>query len=272
MGYDGCGPMSSWHSRRTRLAALLLIASYSAFSQSARLGNSCDLAAVGAKDTQGFLMFDQELRAAISTQDAVPMALLVRYPLRINEGDHGSYSLNDPAALQSHFAEVFPPAVRAAVLKQKPETVFCTSTGVTYGDGALWIGTTGGRYVIEVINLPGVRGASRPRTVPKIEFVCDAEKHRIVIDGGANGAPRYRAWNKPRPLTETPDLEIPAGTADFEGTDACEYSFWTFVSGTAKYRIEGGRGCASDSSWPQDATGKLGVSVGGKPPLSWWCR
>jgi len=163
MGYDGCGPMSSWHSRRTRLAALLLIASYSAFSQSARLGNSCDLAAVGAKDTQGFLMFDQELRAAISTQDAVPMALLVRYPLRINEGDHGSYSLNNPAALQSHFAEVFPPAVRAAVLKQKPETVFCTSTGVTYGDGALWIGTTGGRYVIEVINLPGVRGASRPR-------------------------------------------------------------------------------------------------------------
>src|SRR5215469_2633932 len=94
---------------------LILMTATAALCQGTRLGESCDLAALGAKETKTFLAFDQELRAALSKQDTAAMALLVKFPLRIHT-DQGSWSLDDPAALQSRFEEAFPIAVRTAVL------------------------------------------------------------------------------------------------------------------------------------------------------------
>jgi hypothetical protein len=76
------------------------VAAASAFAQETRLGSSCDLSVIGATGTNSLLAFDRELRLALTKQDAVAMALLVEFPLRTN-ADGGSYSLNDPVALET---------------------------------------------------------------------------------------------------------------------------------------------------------------------------
>jgi len=103
--------------------AALLIASSQALGQDAQPSASCDL------QVTAFVAFDRELRAALTGEDKVAMALLVKFPLRINS-DRGSYSLNDPAALQSRFSEVFSPKVRASVrIHQKN-----SATGGLFGE------------------------------------------------------------------------------------------------------------------------------------------
>jgi hypothetical protein len=109
------------------IAFLVILASLS-FPQVAVLGENCDLAVLGGAETKSFVAFDRELRSSLSRQDAAVMALLVKYPLRIND-DRGSYYLDDVESLQSRFQEIFPRAVRDAVLKQGPDTVSCTSSG-----------------------------------------------------------------------------------------------------------------------------------------------
>jgi hypothetical protein len=54
---------------------LFTLLTHTASPQGARLGQPCDLSALGAKDTGSFLAFDHELRAAISKQGVVSIAL-----------------------------------------------------------------------------------------------------------------------------------------------------------------------------------------------------
>jgi hypothetical protein len=248
-----------------KIAFLLTWAASAAFPQGTRLGQSCDLAAVGAADTKAFLAFDRELRTALSKQDLLSVALLVAYPLRINE-NRGKYSLDDPAALQSHFPEVFPPSVRKAVMEQKPEAFFCNAEGIMYGNGDVWVGPMAVGYAIKTINLPD----TGPAPASKIEFVCNADRHRIVIDA-PGGTVRYRAWNSPRPLSDTPDLEIPTGKQGVEGTGPCTYPVWTFTRGGTEYSVRGLGGCSADSNQPEGAHGMLEVTADGKSLAHSWC-
>lgn len=252
--------------------SFLVILASSSFPQAAVLGENCDLAVLGGTETKSFLAFDRELRSSLSKQDAAVMALLVKYPLRIND-DRGSYYLDDSGSLQSRFQEIFPPAVRDAVLKQGPETVACNSGGIMYGDGVVWVNPKDHRYAIETVNLPGGTGLSKNQIAGRVEFVCDAEKHRVIVDTDASGAPHYRAWNKPRSLTEKPDMEISSGKKDYEGSGPCSYTIWTFTSGATKFVVHGLGGCYEDSHQPPaDARGRLEVSTPGKPDVSWWCH
>lgn len=248
-----------------QLAVIFLMNVTAAFPQSARLGEYCDLRAIGATDVKSFLEFDRDLRSAMSKQDAVAVAFLVKHPLRIND-DRGSFYLDDPASLQSRFQEVFSPRVRTAILKQPVDALFCNSGGVMYGNGVVWVNLIGKRYAIETINGLG----SSPAT-GKIEFICDTDKERIVVDTGAIGEPRYRTWKKPRALTDKPDLEIPKGAQHVEGTGPCAHSTWTFMSGATKFVAEG-LGCFGDSNAPPEgARGTFGVSIGENPQISSWC-
>lgn len=80
-------------------AVALVIAPRTAFSQQPSwIGESCDLRVFGVAETAGFLTFDRDLRHALSKQDAGSLALLVRFPLRIN-GDRGSWYVNDARPL-----------------------------------------------------------------------------------------------------------------------------------------------------------------------------
>jgi hypothetical protein len=139
--------------------------------------------------------------------------------LRIND-DHGSFYLNDAASLQSRFQEVFPPAVRAVILAERSQSISCSFRGVMYGTGTVWVNPTKLSYAIWAINLPQVRESARP-SIDKIVFPCETDKQRLVIDIEASGAPRLRAWNKPRSVTDEPDIQISKGTERFEGTGPC---------------------------------------------------
>ena len=247
-----------------QLAALLLVVASSAFGQGSKPDDPCDL------DSKPFLEFDKELREAITKQDPVAMAFLVRFPLRINS-DAGKYSLDDAEALRARFQEVFPEKVRKAILDQSPAHITCMNEGVMYGNGKAWVNATRFGFAIEVINLelPISARASNHR----IEFVCQTDKYRIVVDSDVARVPRYRAWNRTRLITDNPDIEISKGDSSFEGTGLCAYPIWTFKSGKAVYQVEGALGCFGDSEPgpPKDATGRLEVLVAGQEKLSDWC-
>ena len=54
------------------------------FSQLTALNAGCDLAVLGATETKSFLAFDQELRNVLTKNNPDGMALLVKFPLRVN--------------------------------------------------------------------------------------------------------------------------------------------------------------------------------------------
>lgn len=157
------------------------------------------------------------------------------------------------------------------------ERIACNYRGIMYGPGTVWANPqvekgpvkVGVRYLVEVVNLPGSNTSASTPMRGRIEFVGETSKHRIIVDIGASGFPRYRAWNKPRGLTEKPDLKIDKGRKDSEGSGPCSYSFWTFMSGGTKYVVQE-LGCYPDSNQPPSgAKGRLDVS--GKSEATWWC-
>lgn len=259
------------------VAFVLTMLAQSGFAQSSVVGGSCDLSVLGVAETSSFRSFDRELRDALVKQDAAATALLVRFPLRVN-GRLGSWYVNDSRSLQLRFREIFPVPVRTAVLNQQPDKVSCNYRGIMYGSGTVWVNPqvdkgptsgTGERYLVEAINLPE---ASTPVKGPQrgsVEFTCETTKHRVIVDIGTAGQSRYRAWNKPRPLTERPDLEIVKGSKTSEGTGPCSYSLWTFTTGETKFIVQE-LGCYPDSNQPpKGAKGRLDVE--GKTQATWWC-
>ena len=242
----------------------------SAMSQTATLGKNCDLAMLGAKESKSFLQFDHEFRNALSNQDAGMMALLVKPSLRVSD-DRGSYSIEDARSLQQRFQDIFGSKIREIVSRERPQDLTCLSDGVMYGAGAVWVTFTGERYAISAVNIPSEGHA--PKSQQKIvEFVCNADKHRVIVDAVGEGAPRYRAWTKPHSLDDKPDLEIPDGKREFDGSGPCAYTSWTFSKAGATYSLHGPGGCYENSHQPPtDSNGSLDVSVSGKE-VSWWCR
>jgi len=242
----------------------------SAMSQTASLGKNCDPGMLGAKATKSFLEFDREFRHALSNQDSGMMALLVGPSLRVSD-DRGKFYIEDARSLQLRFQDIFSSKVREIVSRERPEDLTCLSDGVMYGNGTVWVAFTGQRYAISAINVPGGGNPAKPeqRTV---ELACNADKHRVIVDAVGDGAPRYRAWTKPHSLTDKPDIEIPDGKREFEGSGPCSYTSWTFTKAGATYSLHGPGGCYEDSHQPPtDSNGSLDVSVSGKE-VNWWCR
>ena len=199
------------------------------------------------------------------------MALLVKPSLRVSD-DRGSYYIDDARSLQLHFHDIFTSKIHEIVSRQRPEDLTCLSVGVMYGAGTVWVTISGERYAIFSVNIPseGYAPKSEQKTV---EFVCNADKHRIIVDAFGDGAPRYRAWTKPHSLIDKPDIEIPDGKREFEGSGTCVYTSWTFTKAGATYSLHGPGGCYEDSHQPPaDSNGSLDVSVTGKTEVSWWCR
>lgn len=227
---------------------LLAVASTSISAQAAKLGKDCDLSIVGAKETKGFLDFDREFRYALSTQDAGVMALLVKPSLRVND-DRGSFYIQDAESLQLRFQDIFTPTVRDQVLRQRPETLTCLDSGVMYGDGVVWVNYTGQRHVIGTINVLARSRPSHPadRTA---EFVCDADKHRVIVDAVGDGAPRYRAWTKPHSLSDKPDMEIASGKRRIEGSGVCAHTIWSFTSSGAEFDVDQPQICYEEGHPP----------------------
>jgi hypothetical protein len=244
------------------------------FAQDAKRSDPCHARPAGAaaKNFFTFDQFDRELRVALTKQNPAALAFLVTFPLRVNDAG-GTISLNDAAALKTHFQEVFTPAVRKEILSETNDEVGCDIEGIGYARGVIWVNASERGYAIWSVN----RDMVPPYPVnkwdsPKINFVCQTQAHRIVVDTRVSGELRYRAWNKPRLVTDAPDLEIAKGDGTFEGTNVCTVPVYTFKNGSAVYRVEGGLGCGSpEDGVPKDASGRLEVIVGDKPPVDSWC-
>jgi hypothetical protein len=186
--------------------------------------------------------------------------------------DRGSFYIEDARSLQFRFEEIFSSEVRETVARERPEDLPCLSGGLMYSGGAVWITFTGERYAVSAVNIRGRKNPANPgRKI--VEFVCNADKHRVIVDAVGDGVARYRAWTKPHSLTEKPDIEIPDGKRKFEGTGACSYTSWTFTKAGATYSLSGPGGCYEDSHQPPtDSHGSLEVTVSGKADVNWWCR
>jgi hypothetical protein len=249
--------------------ALLLIAA-TAHGQATHLSESCDLSVIGATETKSFLAFDRELREAIAKQDTTALSFLVQFPLRINS-EWGAYSLDDPDALRSHFQEVFPVQIRNAILRQKLDSIFCRDEGVMYGNGDIWVNPSKLGYAIEVVNLEVAENRKNNPSERKIDFICQTDSSRIVIDADAKQVPRYRAWNKPHSVTGDPDLKIDNGKSEVEGTGGCSHKVWTFKAGSTTYTTEE-LGCFPDSNEPpKRAVGMFTVQAEDKHEVFGWC-
>jgi hypothetical protein len=248
-------------------AVLLMTLTGAAFSQAGRLGESCDLASQGVKETATFLAFDHELRGALSSSDAGIVALLVKFPLHVND-ERGSYYLEDAASLQGRFQDIFPVALRRAVLDQNPRTVFCNYAGIMYGNGEIRIKRTHRSYRIVTVNIL----ASPPfpeSTGYRVELACQTDKDRIIIDR-VGSASRYRAWHKPHSLLGKPDAEITMGVKDVQGTGPCSSDIWTFTEGTTKVIVDGGLACGPAET-PKDAIGRIELATNDRPTVTSWC-
>lgn len=218
----------------------------------------------------GFLAFDQfdrELRAALAKQDAVALAFLVRFPLRVNEAA-GSVSINDAAALKTHFNDIFNPAVRKAILERKSGDFICNAEGIGYPRGVIWVDASDRGYAVFVVNVEPLTRNDAKSGDDRTEYVCQTQTHRVAVDT-VHGELIYRAWKKPRSVMDLPDLKIGKGEQTFEGHDVCAIPIYTFRNGGAEYKLEAGTAC--DAAAPKDATGDLVVTIKGKPPKTTWC-
>jgi hypothetical protein len=274
-------PRDSMRRFHLALAAAIVCCAAPASSQNVLDKDPCKaMPAEGPAAAKSFLAFDQfdrELRVALTRQDAMALAFLVRFPLRVN--DKGSaISIDDAEALRTHFQEVFTAAVRKEILSIAPGTLDCGAEGGTegvgYGSGVIWVNANDRGYAIWSVNRDAVPPFPKAlSSAPKIKYVCQTETHRIVIDTVAGGDLRYRAWKKPRAVAGAPDLELTKGEGSFEGTHVCAVPIFTFKSGDATYRVEGGLGCWGDGEPgpPKEVTGRLVVTIGDKQPASAWC-
>jgi len=247
--------------------AFLIGLTSTAFSQAGRIGKSCDLASQGVNETKTFFAFDQELRGALSQPDTGMITLLTSFPLRVND-KRGSYYLNDAASLQARFQEVFPPAVREAVLDSGPDTIFCNDSGISYGNGAVWITRIEHRFLVLAVNMPQSGRAEKPMG-HVVKFACQTDTNRLIIDD-VNGTLRYRSWEKPHSILQPPDTELTKGKEEVQGTSPCEQPLWAFTNDGTEIVVRALGGC-NDVQPRSGSVGMLSISKNDKPAAPSWC-
>jgi hypothetical protein len=208
-----------------------------------------------------FAIFNKELMGAIEGSDAGKVALLVNYPLRINDA-RGTYYIRDAASLQGRLGEIFTPPVRAAVSTQKLDTSDCHPDRFMYGRGDVWVELTDQGYAITAVNVPDSGG--HPPDAARVRVTCRTDKLRIIVDTTRKGIVRYRAWNEAHSLSQEPDAELMDGKETIEGTGACVHHIWWFSQGEKQFSIQG-LGC-DENPPPANATGQLVTASG-----TTWC-
>lgn len=239
-------------------------------AQTAAIVPSCS----GAKLTESappkaltFAKFDLEFRSALQQQDAAALALLIHFPLRVNTSK-GTIMIPDAASLAARFQEIFTPAVRREVLATTADDYICRyDKGVAYQSGRVWVSEAKYGFAVWSVNVPDPEQKVK---TPRLTYTCQTDTHRITIEELASGAYRYRSWNKPKPLTDSPDVDISTGKQSFGGTGICAVPVYTFTNGNIIYEVDAAIGC-TDGKEPKEATGRLSVSKNDKQITDTWC-
>jgi hypothetical protein len=186
----------------------------------------------------------------------------------------GSISINNPQALQERFDEIFPEYVKTAVLRTVRSDVGCSFAGVIYGNGEIWVDPDVAdgvlEYWIDSVNLSPKSLNSTTLVHRLLDFVCDTPKHRILIDSDKQIQYRYRAWNKPKAISEPPDMEIDAGKLEMLGTGPCLHTEWKFTKGKTTFTVSE-LGCTNGSE-PTGTHGFLTVEIDGAMKQELFCK
>lgn len=235
-------------------------------AQERRLGEC--LRNAGASDEAAFLVFDAELRSALAVDDPTYLTLLSRYPLRVYDDD-GALDITDARTLYSMSDTVFPEAVRSRVLDTDLADLICVNTGIGYGSGNLWVNfrKDGDRERFQIWEINSPRGAEERSA--NAAFVCRTTVFRSVVDRNVDGTLRLRVWNRPRPIDQTPDLELRSGQEGVEGTGVCGHRVFSFERDDTTYSVSE-IGCTAEFP-PDDAVGRYSTRVGGAVTASMWC-
>ena len=238
-------------------------------SEATVVGEQCDLSVFGEKDTTKFLMFDHDLREAIKNQDAGRLALLIDFPLRIDD-DHGAIFIHDAASLQGHLELSFPPAIRQAILSSTRDEIGCNYAGIDYGDGRVWVNVTDRGFFLMTVNLPPGK-SSQTQESNAVSLACHTKQMRILIDSTKNGAARFRSWSFAKSLSSAPNSELGGGTESVVGTGPCAHRLWTFRDAKTQITLEA-PGCYEDNAPPRGAQAELSISNGNAAaPAPEWC-
>lgn len=257
---------------KSTLAAMLLIPALLALPTGAPAqGKSSRPQATAAPaeetDAASFARFESELKSALQSADPAAMALLTRFPLRVN-GDGGSLrELLNASALQQEFDQAFPEWFRKEVLAA-PSSNVERSDMVGIANGLIWaerVSTDNGmRYRLRTINTG--RSTRTGAAQPQLVYACQTPKHRILVDSSNDEAFRYRSWNIPGFPPQKPDLEM-SGSVDFEGRGECAHRVFTFERGDTRIIVTE-PGCG-ESDTP---VGSLEVQIKGATAANYSCE
>lgn len=245
------------------LATLLFVGFASGYSQQPISSSR------GEQKSCAILTFDKELREAIASGDVARIALLVDYPLRVND-DGGGFYIDDARSLSGHFDNVFTPTVRKAILTQEVDAQYCGAYKLIYGLGEAVVNLYGRGYRVGSINI-STTNALPKNLVGRVEFACRTDVSRMVIDNQRNGGLRLRVWKIGTLLAQKPDKEITGGKKKIEGTSPCTHAVWSFQSDGVEFELSE-IGCYPDSNQPPaGALGQFAKSSGQKDESWSWC-
>lgn len=234
--------------------------------------SGCNLAVFGGTDRHAFDLFDARLRSAAKGDDPSAFANLVMYPLRVNR-DNRTVMIRSPEELANDVEHIFTASVRRDIASQ--QGFFCRDSGLVYGAGTVWVGVVPAarqpeRYAVSTVNVPEIDATRKPsRTSPELKLKCVAPANTVLVEDLGDTL-RYRSWRTGQPPTVTPDVVLEHGTVTFEGTGVCRQAIYTFKNGDTTYEVRE-LGC-TDGSEPADATGRLMVSLDGRPVAESLCR
>lgn len=122
------------------LAAIILltVAGHSlGRAQDSKCNNSTVADAWGPKFADQARSFLTELQKAVEGNDAVKVARLVQYPVRII-GDGRQSKITRPSDFIQKYSSIITAKVRKAILAQSAECLFGNQQGVMVGNGEVW--------------------------------------------------------------------------------------------------------------------------------------
>ena len=103
-------------------------------------------------------------------------------------------------------------------------------------------------------------------------FKCATEKHTIVISEPSKGTYRYRSWNKPKAISDKPDMDLKSTSLETSGS--CQ-RYYKFKTGKVEFEVTNQWSCMEKGGNPpagaEGATGDVYVRIGGELKSHFYC-
>lgn len=112
-------------------------------------------------------------------------------------------------------------------------------------------------------------GTSYAQTEKEL-FKCVTEKHTIIISEPAKGTYQYRSWNKPKAVSDKPDMYLKSKGVSVQGSGVCRYTEYSFKTGKVEFLINDDITCLEGKP-PENIVGNLNILVNGELKNHYFC-